>query len=380
MKYLRTVENDTSVKTIGVTQEPTPRKPGLADFTYRPVFSVFDFGTITPDVSLDNTTVCLMAGFNFELLREAGIESHYQGLVNEKGQLLTANTAIGSQYAPRTMRVRFVNRVKPEFVNGKWNYGNFAARTVTNYVQPIEFISRNSLPASSSVWKRVRKGEITLQDLGLPEGFKPGDEIPEALRPLLDYSTKFEPEDRYLKPEEAQALMYLSTERFNGINETTRKASKVMTDYARSRGFAREDGKVEYVVILDKDDQVQDVLGDVVCTWHEDRLTWKGLAISKQLIRDEVKRVNPQWYGEIERAKKQAKEEGHSDFRKLMDPSIEYVSPSDAFFSAINYLFEAATNQWVGSRVYHTSMRDSLEDAVDQALELLKKTQTPIVD
>jgi len=88
----------------------------------------------------------------------------------------------------------------------------------------IEFISRNSLPESSSVWKRIKSGQLTLEELGLPPDFKPGDEIPDELKPILDYSTKFEPDDRYLKPSEAQALMNISDEDFSRINESTRNA------------------------------------------------------------------------------------------------------------------------------------------------------------
>ncbi len=376
MKYCRRVENDTSVKTIGVIQEPTARNPGIADFTYRPVFSVFDYGTIQSPVPLDNSTVCLMAGFNFEVLKEAGIESHYQGLVKTNGKIIEARRAAERRYAPVTMRVQFVNRVKPEFVNGNWNYKNFQARTETNYVQPIEFMTRNALPASSSVWKRIAKGELVLEDFGLPASFQKGDAVPQSLRPLLDYSTKFESEDRYLKPEEARALMHIDEIRFKHLNDTTRKASNVMTDYAADRGFVREDGKVEYIANLNEEGKAQDILGDVVCTWHEDRLTWKEFAVSKQLIRDEIKRKSPEWSSEIERAKKQAKNEHHSDFRRLMNPSVQYISPSADFFTAVNTLFQAATNQWVNSRVYPVFTSDSLEHAVDRAVEGLQKVMT----
>ncbi len=180
MRHKRKVEHATSVKDINISVEPRPDRFGVADFTAKPVFSVFDYGTIVPPVPLDNSTITLMGGFNFE-----------------KG--------VG------------------------WDYSMFGKSDLTCYVQPIEFISRNSLPASSSVWKRVERKEITLQDLGLPAAFKQGDEIPKHLKPILDYSTKFEPEDRYLSPQQAQRLMGMSDSDFARINETTRKASNLMT-------------------------------------------------------------------------------------------------------------------------------------------------------
>lgn len=361
--YLRTVKGATSVKEIGVIQEPTNHEYGISDFKCRPVFSVFDYGTINPSVPLDNSTINLMLGFNFELLREQGVDSHYISLVTAQGEQISARNAISKGIIPDTSRVQFANRLLPQFRDGEWDYSMFGKENVTCYVQPIEFISRNSLPEASSVWKRVKRGEITLQDLGLPSDFKIGDEIPEDLRPILDYSTKFEPDDRYLTPTQAQGLMNVSDETFARINESTRNASNIMTDYAASRGFKREDGKVEHVGLK---------LGDAVCTWHEDRLTTpQGVGISKQRIRNKVKELNPKWYEDIEKSKERARTEGVEDFRTLMNPSIQYTSPSSEFFHAINNLFRAGTNQWVNAKVYNVypAKNESLEDSLARAVE-----------
>ncbi|MCP6727600.1 MAG: hypothetical protein KJI69_06335, partial [Patescibacteria group bacterium] len=195
----------------------------------------------------------------------------------------------------------------------------------------------------------------------------PGDKIPDHLKPILDYSTKFEPDDRYLSPMQAQALMNITNEEFARINNSTRNVSNIMTDYAASRGFTRLDGKVEYVGFK---------LGDAVCTWHEDRLiTSQGIGISKQRIRNKVKQLNPAWYEDIQQSKERAIDEGVQDFRTLMDPTIEYTSPDAEFFGAINTLFRAGTNQWVNARVYdlYPTRRESLEDNLARAAEEFKK-------
>ncbi|MFH1316849.1 MAG: phosphoribosylaminoimidazolesuccinocarboxamide synthase [Candidatus Woesearchaeota archaeon] len=377
--YLRTIEKGTSVKRIGILDEPSRTSYGVADMTYRPVFSVFDWGTITPPIKLDNSTVCLMAGFNFELLHKQGIASHYLGLVTDQGEQITAKEAVKRGIAPTTMRVKFVNRVLPEHQEGVgWDYSMFGdPRKAANpdsltqaYVQPVEFISRNRLGKASSVWKRIAAGEITMEDLGLPANFKPGDDIPPDLIPILDYSTKFEPDDRYPARAEIQDMMGITDERFARINASTRNASKIMTDYAASRGFTREDGKVEYITYMDNG-RPMDELADAVCTWHEDRLLAFGLGVSKQRIRDKVVELNPGWYGEIQRAKKQAKAENVADFRTLMDPSIRYNSPSAEFFEAVNLLFQAATNMWVGRNVYpfYQRSKDSMANNLEKAIE-----------
>jgi phosphoribosylaminoimidazole-succinocarboxamide synthase len=261
----------------------------------------------------------------------------------------------------------------PEFKDGTWDYSMFGKDTPNNYVQPIEFITRNELPESASIWKRIKDGKTTLEALGLPADLKPGMPIPNA--PFLDYTTKFEKGDKPLTPEQARAYMGISESRFAHINWITRKASQLMTDHAASRGFKRLDGKVEYVVVPGNDGKPLDMLGDAVCTWHEDRLTFEGMGISKQRIRDKIKKLNPEWAAEIDRAKKQAEEEGVKDFRTLMNPEVEYVSPPAKFFEGVNVLFRAATNQWVGAEVYplFEDKRESLEDNLRRAIEEFRK-------
>jgi phosphoribosylaminoimidazole-succinocarboxamide synthase len=214
-------------------------------------------------------------------------------------------------------------------------------------VVPIEFISRVKIGANSSVWKRVARGEISLADLGLPPGIQPGDPLPQH---ALDYSTKYEPEDRYVSGEDARQITGFSPERWAKINRTTAEASRLMTELAHSRGAQREDGKVEYVTL---DHQAErDVLGDAVTTLHEDRLILDGADITKQAIRDAVKQCSPEWAAEIERAKTEARHHGVADFRTLMDPAIRYVSPPAEFFKRYNALARAFVNHWVEAVVY----------------------------
>jgi phosphoribosylaminoimidazole-succinocarboxamide synthase len=214
-------------------------------------------------------------------------------------------------------------------------------------VVPIEFISRVKIGANSSVWKRVARGEISLADLGLPPDIPPGDPLPGH---VLDYSTKYEPEDRYVTAAAARQLTGFSPERWAKINRTTAETSRLMTEFARSRGVEREDGKVEYVT-LDQRGEL-DVLGDAVTTLHEDRLILDGTDITKQAIRDAFKRSSPEWAAEIDRAKTEARRRGVADFRTLMDRAIHYVSPPRQFFERYNALARAFVNHWVGAAVY----------------------------
>jgi len=379
-KYLETISKGTSVKEIGILRRPTKDRYGRADFTYQGVYSVFDRGTIKPPVPLDNSTVCIQGGFNFEKLEKEGIPTHYLGLINFNGEKIRSSEIPSCvRHPPVTTRLKFVNRIMPKFHEGEWDYGMFGSNAeVKNYVHPIEFMVRNELPESSSVWGRVDRGEITLQDLGLPNGFKKGDLIPEDLKPILDYSTKFEPEDRYISADEARRLLNMSEERFENINNLSRKISRHNTELAASRGFKRLDGKYEYICIPDLfDGNPQDVLADEVCTWHSDRIvTLDGFPISKQNIRNKVKKKNPLWFEDLDNAKLRARDEGVEDFRDLMNPDIKFDSPDKYFFEAINNLFRAATNQWMDRKVYNMNSQfreTSIVDDLEKAIEDFKK-------
>jgi phosphoribosylaminoimidazole-succinocarboxamide synthase len=344
--YIDKIHHPTSVKTIFVVQRPTETEPGIADFRFNPVFSVFDYGTLEPPVPLDNSTIAMMAAFNFERLREAGLESHYLGLVHE-GEAISAATAIRLSLTPDTVRVWLVNRLLPIHGAARWNYTVFQTPPSNHFVVPIEFISRVRIGANSSVWKRVSRGEITLADLGLPPNIQPGDPLPNH---VLDYSTKYEPEDRYVSAEHARQITGFPPERWARINQTTAEASRLMTDWARSKGVEREDGKVEYVTLDHRNSH--DVLGDAVTTLHEDRLILDGTDITKQAIRDAVRRSSPAWVAEIDRAKTAARAQGVADFRTLMDPAIRCILPPAEFFERYNALARAFVNHWVGAAVY----------------------------
>lgn len=370
MEYIRKISHSTSVKEINIIKEATNTEVGIADFKYRPVFSVFDIGTIIPPLELDNSTINLMQAFNFKILKENEIETHYLGLIGNNFENISIEDAISKKLKPTISRVKFVNRLAPTFIAGAWDYSNFKNTPANNFVLPLEFISRNILSKNSSVWKRIEDGELKISDLNLPDNFKKGDSVPKELAPILDFSTKFEPDDRYVSKLEALNILGVNNNTFDKINKITVIASKLMTSYAESRDFVREDGKVEYIKIFEEGVE-KILLADAVCTWHEDRLLFNGFNISKQLIRNKIKELNPKWYEEIQLAKKQAKHEGHDDFRKLMNSDIKYISPEPIFFENVNNVFRAATNQWLAEKIYdiYPSNNESIKDNLCRAIE-----------
>lgn len=353
--YTQVLSKDTSVKEIGVLDHPTPTGNGISDFTFRKVYSVFDWGVMPmPEgKEVDNTTIVLMAALNFEMFEREGIKTHYLGMVDENGDLITFEDAKRLGKTPSIIRIKYVNRLPVPFKDGKYDYSVFQNPPANNYIHPLEYIFRNKLGKDASVWERIKKGNVSLSDFGLPETLNPGDPLP---FPVLDYSTKFEKGDRYLKPEEARILAGLSKDRFGRVNERIHMANKLLTNYALSLGFDHEDGKVELVRIGDFD-----LIGDVAGTWHEDRYLYgpDGMKISKQPYRDMNKILNPEWACEIEIKKKEAIQRGIEDWKSLMTTKPDPLPPE--FFDVMNNLFRAGTNHYTQHTFYPDA--SSLEEA-----------------
>lgn len=382
------MEYKTSVKTIKVLKDSTPTQTGVADFSMNPVYSVFDVGTIVPPHPLDNSTVTTMAAFNFEMLQEAKVKSHYRGVTNSDGELFNSvKYLIKRDEIPSAIRVKYVNRVMPIFneETGTYDYSPFHNSKENNFILPLEVIMRERLGEKSSVWKRVAKGELNPAEMDI-ENLKPGDKPPHT---IIDFSTKLEKEDRYLTPQEARKLIGFSEDEFESLKLNARKISSELTSYATSVGFEREDGKVEYIIcprpqgliksniLIERDDEVllEAILADAAGTWHEDRFLFEGLPISKQLIRDEIVKVSPKWYEEVEKCKEEAKVKGVQDFTTLMNPKIQFESPSIEFFEDINRLFQVATNLWIGEELYkvYNDKSESLLDNMRRVTEEFRR-------
>lgn len=364
MTYLRTIEKGTSVKAIGVLEEPTPEKSGLCDFLYRNQYSVFDWGKMPmPEgKDMDNRPVALVAAFNYELIRKLGIPVCYEGTVNGKGDAHSVDWFRENSQVPNALRLRMVNIIKPAFdgEKHKWNYAAFEKPAANNYVLPIEFIWRAEAGPDSSFWKNIEKGNYKLEDFGLPATLKPGDKFP---APILDHSSKYEDHDRYFAPHMASWHAALSMGRWNALSAARHTLNDALSGHARAIGINRPDGKQEFAVISDSGEPV-DALADVAGTWHEDRFEYvtkagKKVKVSKQTPRDLNKILNAEWAKQCTELKERSEREGLPNWREMVTVQPQPLEP--AFFDNYNNLMYAATNAWVGWNAFPQA--SNLEEA-----------------
>ena len=76
-----------SVKDLEVFEEATHESLGMADMVFRPRYSIFDLKKM-PDEIPGREAICTMAAYNFELLENNGVRTHYLGVVNRDGNVV----------------------------------------------------------------------------------------------------------------------------------------------------------------------------------------------------------------------------------------------------------------------------------------------------
>jgi len=316
-----------SVKDLTVEKPATEKESGLGVFKFTDDYSVFDFGKM-PDVIPDKgEALCRMAAYNFQELEKLGVKSHYRKLVS------------GNEMEVDLVRVLFPQ--KGELKEG-----------MVNYLVPLEVIFRNSLPDGSSVFKRLDKGQATIEQLGLSKMPKPGEKLE---KPIMDVSTKLEPTDRYLTWDEAAEISCLKAEEIGELKSKALQINDFLTKKAGEVELEHADGKVEFGMSPNR----ELVLVDVCGTLDENRFLWKGTHVSKQILRDYYK-TTP-WAEVIEKEKAEGK--GHGEF------TIPEKLPAELVEITEN-MYKSVCEAWTGEKIWNVP---GIEEVMNSYKAFLEK-------
>jgi|Deesub1362A_J573_1020465.scaffolds.fasta_scaffold19683_1 phosphoribosylaminoimidazole-succinocarboxamide synthase len=335
-----------SVKDLTILKRPTSKKPGTGIFLFSDRYSVFDYGEMPDRIDGKGSSLCMVSAFFFEELQNEGIDSHYIGLV-EDGRIKRLDEI---DKPVNEMQIRLFRVIRPVKKAGGYDYSKFKEGMV-NYLVPLEVIYRNFLPEGSSVFSRLERGELSLQDLGLKEFPTPGMMLE---KPLIDFSTKLEDEDRYLTSEEAKRISGLGG-RFDGLLEITEKVNDVITNRVSGRGIRNEDGKLEFAV----DEKGELVVVDAVGTLDECRFSLNGFQLSKEILRQHYRRTY--WYKRLKVTK------GVENWRKILGrpPNLP-----EELRSGVSRMYQAFANEVIGRSFFDVpglkevvrELRDWLEE------------------
>ena len=318
----------TSVKEFRIEEEPTADAVGRGSFVFTDDYSVFDWGTMPDQIPGKGASLCTMGAFNFELLDFNHIPTHYRGVV-EEGETKDLGEC---REAPTEMAIDLVQVPNLRYVDGDYDYDAFYDEIGTNYLIPLEIVFRNTVPVGSSLRKRG-----TPADYGLDYDEWP-DEAVDLPDPVVEFSTKFEEQDRYLTREEANEISGPAS--IDRLEELALAVNHIVTDRAERTGFVHEDGKIE-CCYHDGSIKVADVLG----TFDENRFSYDGQQISKEVVRQYYKREHPEWVEAVAEAKRAVEgRDDIADWRELCEVDPDPLP--DAVIQAVANLYAAGANAY----------------------------------
>ncbi|MGQ9618297.1 MAG: phosphoribosylaminoimidazolesuccinocarboxamide synthase [Candidatus Aminicenantia bacterium] len=331
-----------SVKDLVIIKEAKGEELGEGRFVFSDRYSVFDWGEMPNHISNKGKAICISTAYFLEKLEAMGIKTHYLGLL-EDGELKSLDSL---KKPSNILGFKLLRVLRTQIKDGKYDYSIYKKEKV-NFLIPLEVIYRNSLPKGSSVFERLKEGSLTLEDLDLKEM----PEIGKILeKPIIDFSTKLESTDRYLKRDEAIEISGLSEDEFEKMVELSLKINSLITEETNRMGLFNEDGKFEFGF----DEKRNIILVDALGTLDECRFTYGGIPVSKEIARIFYRKTD--WFKSVEEAKKIDKI-NWKKFVKSVPPSLP-----DELSQSISLVYQAYANELTGREWFPApSIKEILE-------------------
>jgi len=338
----------TSVKNFRIDRPASAEALGRGAFAFTEDYSVFDWGKMPDEIPDKGASLCTMGACNFELLEEEGVPTHYRGVVVD-GEEQPLGAALDDDLAPREMAIDLTQVPDLPFADGSYDYDAYHAAAGSNYLIPLEIVFRNRVPVGSSLRTRSSPADHGLAYDAWPD--EPVD-LPEA---VVEFSTKYEEQDRYLSRAEADEIA--GSAFIDDLADVAREVNGLVTERAAEAGLTHQDGKIE---CLSVDGEIR--VADVVGTFDENRFAYEGQQLSKEVIRQYHKHTQPAWVEAVSAAKERAKTEGVADWKSLCEEQPEPLDES--VIRVARDMYCAGTNAYVGRDVFDAPPLDEAMGAV----------------
>ncbi|MFB6110078.1 MAG: phosphoribosylaminoimidazolesuccinocarboxamide synthase [Halodesulfurarchaeum sp.] len=334
----------TSVKDLHIETEPAPGSLGGGSFVFSDEYSVFDWGRMPDTIPRKGASLCAMGAYNFERLAEAGVPTHYRGVVAD-GEVLPLAAV---EEPPTEMAIDIAQVPELPVEDGEYDYEAYHAAGEP-YVIPLEIVFRNVVPPGSSLRDRTEPADHGLEYDTWPEE-------PLALEePIVEFSTKYEKQDRYLDRAEAAAIA--GDVDLEALEECAREVNRVITDRADTVGFTHQDGKIE---CLSHEGSIR--VADVTGTFDENRFSRDGVQLSKEVIRQYYRRTDSEWVEAVKSAKRAALASDDPDWRERVDISPKPLP--EHVLRHVSNMYAAGANAYLGRDLLDAPALDSVLDHV----------------
>ncbi len=337
----------TSVKEFRIEEEATADRLGRGSFVFTDDYSVFDWGKMPDQIPQKGASLCSMGAFNFERLESEGVPTHYRGVV-EDGDIVSLDETTSP---PREMAIELTQVPDLPHEGREYDYESYHADAGANYLVPLEIVFRNRVPVGSSLRRRTDPADHGLDFEQWP------DEGVDLTKPIVEFSTKYEESDRYLDRDEANEIAGTAT--IDDLEAIAREVNQVVTEQAESAGLVHEDGKIE---CLYYDGEIR--VGDVVGTFDENRFSYEGTQLSKEVIRQYHKRSQPEWVEAVAQAKAEAKRTDVADWRQLCD--VDPAPLDESVLETARDMYCAGTNAYLDRELFDAPPLSSAIGAVQR--------------
>jgi phosphoribosylaminoimidazole-succinocarboxamide synthase len=247
-------------------------RPGLVELEVTNCVSVFDVGPMPQMFPGLGMSRCACALQSFAVARTVGIPTHF------------IRPTSRTSFLAQEFAVPCTEPLSGEAVGR---------------VLPIEVIFRFFL--DGSLWRRVDRDEIDIVSLGYASDtvLKKGMILPVV---LVEFTTKFEDQDRHLTDEEAQDLAELTGEEWLYLHTRVCSLAKALSDAFTLAGFQCRDGKFEVGLTWQGELVFVDVFGaQDECRIHA---IDTGKVHDKDIVRDALEEEYPLWKARLGEAKR----------------------------------------------------------------------------
>src|SRR6056297_835844 len=343
----------TSVKEFRVDEPATADSLGRGRFVFTDAYSVFDWGQMPDAIPRKGASLCAMGAFNFELLEDEGVSTHYRGVVDpgETGDEAGSEPGAGDGSEPEPVPLADATAPPTEMAidltqvpdlpydgpDAGYDYDAFHAAGGEHYLVPLEVVFRNRVPIGSSLRRRADPADFGLDADPAIDADEWPDEPVDLPEPVVEFSTKYEEQDRYLTREEADRIA--GTASIDELESVALRVDEIFTDHADSVGFSHEDGKIECLFY-----NGTVAVADVVGTFDENRFSLRGHQLSKEVIRQYYKREQPDWVEAVSAAKTDVADADIADWRQLCE--VDPIGLPDEVVTAVSEMYAAGANAY----------------------------------
>jgi phosphoribosylaminoimidazole-succinocarboxamide synthase len=307
-----------SAKTLIIKEGASRKRSGVGIFKFTDDYSVFHFGKMPDKIPNKGESICRMAVHNLLLIEKTGIKTHFRDFI-----------------PPNKMRFSLFRILYPHLGQIK--------NDERNYFIPLQIIFRNKLPQGSSVFRRLERKEISLDQLGLRTYPSPGENLD---KPIIEFTTKLEEIDRFISENEAKNIAGLNDRQMDNLKKITLQVNDILTKKAKSVGFEHADGKIEFGL----DSQESLVLVDTAGTTDDNRFIYNGFHLSKQVIRNYYLEKNL--------------ETKIQNWVKSKVPRNKWLQPEklpESYINKFSELYKSICEHWINKKIWNSS---SIEDAI----------------